>query len=205
MYALSEEEFQTEASPALYRVFAREDPWHCPFAAGVEVRRLLYPVGFTLSSFGFPLLEALVSASTGLGEAGFYVSVVERPRPGSERNCEEDWHWYIPFSEMEAYHSLGYVFVLEHTLYSPSGRWGLMTSHEDHALLGGELVFFEAMRAILPGFDNIGQVQLFLSDWRNHKLEYGSDVSWIPGLLSHVYGTELAEKMLEEAGFTHLL
>lgn len=205
MYALSEEEFQAEAAPALHRVFAREDPWHRPFAAGVEVRRLLYPVSFTLSGFDFPLLEALVSASTGLGEAGFYVSVVERPRRGSKRDCEEDWHWYIPYSEMEAYHSLGYVFVLEHTLYSPSGRWGLMISHEDHALLGGEAVFFTAMREAIPGFDDVAQIQEFLSVWEYYRVQAGADVSWIPDLLAHVYGAELAGKMLEEAGFTHLL
>jgi len=205
VYVLSEEEFQSEAAPALHRVFAREDPWHKPFADGVEVRRLLYLVHADLEDLDYPLLDALVSVATGLGDAGFYVSIIERPLPESEWSWRQDWHWYLPFAEVEAYGTLGGALSQERTLYSPSGRWGLMISHEDHALLGGEAVFFAAMREAIPGFDNIGQVQLFLSDWRYYKTEYGADVSWIPDLLSHVYGAELAEKMLEDAAFKYLL
>ena len=205
MYALSEEKYQAEAAPALHRVFAYEDPWHEPFANGVEVRRLLYPVHAGLRDLDYPLLDALVSVATRLEDDGFYVSIIERPTPDSEWSRRDDWHWYLPFAEIEAYGSLGDALSLERTLYSPSGRWGLMISHEDHALLGGEAVFFEAMREAIPGFDNIGQVQHFLSDWRYYNAETGADVSWIPDLLTHVYGPELAEKMLEDAAFKQLL
>lgn len=205
MYALLEEEFQAEAAPALHRVFAREDPWHEPFADGVEVRRLLYPIYSGLRDLDYPLRDALVSVANGLGEDRFYLSIIERPPPESKWSWRQDWHWYVPLSEIADYASLNYAFAVDHVLYSPGGRWGLMKSHEDHALLGGEAVFFEAMREAIPGFDNIGQVQHFLSDWRYYKTEYGADVSWIPDLLSHVYGAELAEKMLEDAAFKYLL
>ena len=205
MYALSEEEFQVKAAPALQRVFAREDPWHRPFADSVEVRRLLYPVSFTLTELDYPLVDALESVAMEFGETGFYLSVVGRPAVESEHSLQTDWHWYIPLVAMGDRAALGAALSLEHVMYSPSGRWGLMISHEDHALLGGEAVFFAAMREAMPGFDNIGQVQRFLSDWRYYKTRYGADVSWVPDLLSHVYGAELAEKMLEDAAFKYLL
>ncbi len=199
MYTLSEERFRKEAAPALRRIFEREDPWDQPFARSVEIRRLLYPVSCVPEPW---LLDAIAYAAKETGDLGFYWSVIERPASEAQ---DRPYHWYIPFAEMTIYESFSDPFVLENVLYSPRGQWGIMTSHEDHALLGGTLVFFQAMRKVAPEFDNMNQVRDFLSDWKEHRARYGSDISWIPGLLTNVYDAETTHHLLTEANLTDLL
>jgi hypothetical protein len=202
MRILSEEEFQAEAASPLHEIFACEDPFGQPFAVGVRERRLLYPIGLTLTNLVFPLLEAIIAAAQEVGDRGFYLSVIERPAP---QNQDVPYHWYFHFSELNEYDSLNYAFVLEHVLYSPDGRWGIMLSHEQHALLGGSSAFVDSMCKIIPGFDDLKQVLTFLSDWKYYATGRGADVSWIPGLLTQVYGAQTAQQLLAEASFTDLL
>jgi hypothetical protein len=210
VYGLSEERFQTEAAPVLHQIFARASPYDRPFAPDVEVRRLLYPIGFDLMRLDkevpplrpTPLFSAVVSAAKTVGDTGFYVSILETivpPEPGTFD------HWFVPFDELDKYDSLGSVTVLEPVLYSPNGRWGIMTCHEDHALFGGTPAFFDAIRRIIPGFDDIKQLQRFLSDWKYYATRRGADVSWVPDFLAHIYGAETAQHLLAEAGFADLL
>jgi hypothetical protein len=201
-YTLSEEEFQKEAAPVLRKIFACEDPYNQPFASNVEARAILYPVSLTLDYTDTPLLEAIISTATKAGDSGFYLSIVERPPPKAQ---DKPYHWYFPFTEIKTYSSLDYPAILEHVLYSPNGRWGLMISHEDHALLGGTQVFFNTMREIIPGFDDINQIQDFLTDWKHYNKEHGADINWIPRLLTHVYDTKVVQHLLEETDFTGLL
>jgi hypothetical protein len=202
MYSLSEAEFEIKAAPALRKVFVHEDPYDRPFASSVEARALLYPVSLTLGSTEVPLLEAIVLAATKLGDLGFYLSIIERPTPQAQN---ELYHWHFSFTDMDAYLSLDYPSILEHTLYSPSGRWGLMISHEDHALLGGTWTFFKTMKKIIPGFDDIRQVHGFLAYWEYWWKRCEADISWIPGLLTHVYDAKTARQLLTEADLSSLL
>lgn len=199
MDTLSEERFRREAAPILRRVFVREDPWDEPFAPDVEERRLLYPVSYVPDS---ALLDAIAFAALETGDSGLYWSVMERPESKMQ---DRTYHWYIPFEEIKVYESFTEPYVLENVLYSPRGQWGIMTSHENHALLGGTTAFFEAMRRVAPGFDDVKQVQAFLSDWKDNRTRYGAELSWIPRLLRNVYGDKMARRFLIEANLVEML
>ncbi len=72
-----------------------------------------------------------------------------------------------------------------------------MTSHEHHGLLGGTLEFGEEIRKRIPDFDK--QVYGFLEYWKYWK-EKGTRIDWLPELLTHIYGQEIAAKLLLEVG-----
>jgi hypothetical protein len=185
---LSEAEFRAEAEPALRRVFQADDPFDQPFAPDVERRLILFPVYYELES---PLLEALVTPSLEQSDSGFYLSVLERP---AEKDQDRPYHWYVSASGLDAYRALGYPFVLENAVYSPEGKWGIMVSHENHALLGGTASFVDNVRNLVPNLDN--QVFDFLAAWEHNKLEFGSSTDWLPTLVKHVYGEEAGETVL---------
>ena len=61
------------------------------------------------------------------------------------------------------------------------------------------------MHRTIPGFDDLKQILTFLFDCEYYTTEFGGDVSWIPGLLTQVYGAQTAQQLLAEASFTDLL
>jgi len=74
-----------------------------------------------------------------------------------------------------------------------------MVSHEHHGILGGSPEFIEKIHEVVP--DLYEQVNLFLDRFQYFKA-YGLNpkLGWLPGLLTHVYGQETAERMLQETG-----
>jgi hypothetical protein len=194
MKSLSEEEFAIEAALSLQQVFVDDDPFGQPFTAAVPVRKILFPIHYQLSP---SLLQPLASAATQIGDHGFYFSVLERPAMDQQ---DRPYHWYIPFTALEQYYSLDYPFVLENALYSPSGQWGIMLSHEQHALFGGSTQFMSSLSGEL-GKDNL---DAFLSFWQHAQENYQTNVDWLPNQLIHVYGYEAANQLLRGYAFTSL-
>lgn len=114
-------------------------------------------------------------------------------------------HFYIPFSEINLYScykdspdDLRCINLSETILFSPSGKWGIITSHEHHALIGGTQEFIDRIVSRIPEIQN--QVYEFLAFWKYHKSS-GIDVSWIPLLLEHIYGKEKAHRILKNSKF----
>ena len=85
--------------------------------------------------------------------------------------------------------------MLENAIYSTSGTWGLLFSHERHAVLGGPTQFVRAITEMLP--NPVGQVEKFLATWKQHHVRFGSNLDWFPCLLEHVYGADAAQRFLE--------
>jgi hypothetical protein len=71
-----------------------------------------------------------------------------------------------------------------------------MGSDEHHGLLGGSAKFVNRIKEYIPELDN--QVLRFLEAWKYNKIEFGSDISWLPSLLKHVYNQEIADELLQE-------
>ena len=187
---LSEEEFRREAEPALRAVFAGIDPFDEPFAAEVKGRRILFEYWYELEH---SLLDAVVEASSELGESGFYVSILDRPKPEEQK---DPFHWYVPFRVIERYRGL--VGPLKNAVYSPKGIWGIMGSYEHHGLLGGTPGFVARVESSVPGLDE--QVYGFLANWDYNRSNFDSAIDWLPRLLTHVYGDRRAAQLLEESG-----
>jgi len=203
MRALTEDQFRSEAKPALRRVFATDDPFdQQPFVPDVAVRRVVFGSDYDLKFIVRPpLIDALVAAASSRGETGCYFTALGRMNQEEEGEFN---HWYIPFSEIAAYNRCDdkvfkLAFNWENVLYSPQGKWGLMTSHEGHGLLGGTQEFVDEVRRRIPDLDK--QVYPFLKFWQYHKIHSkGAKTDWLPGLLTQIYGYETALEMLAEVG-----
>jgi hypothetical protein len=114
-------------------------------------------------------------------------------------------HFYIPFSEINLYSSyesspddLKYITSSENILLSPKGEWGIITSHEHHALLGGNQEFIDRIISSVPEIQN--QVYEFLEYWKYYK-KNGTYVDWIPSLLEHIYGKDKSSQILKKSQF----
>ena len=211
MHALTDSEFRRQAEPILKQVFA--DGWDSTdgfgeiFVPQITSRIILFPCeqeGFRdcLSS------QVLVDAALKTGDTGCYIFPWWN---GSSDYC------YVPLSEfVEGYDGkpgssnlIGAKIGIN--LYSPvttivssQGKWGLYTSSEHHALLGGSPEFMEEIRRGMPHIDN--QVYEFFDFWHTHRqsnldrgFDYGSP-KWYKVLLNHIYGLEKGDRLLQESG-----
>ena len=87
---------------------------------------------------------------------------------------------------------------LETAVVSPTGRWGILISHEGHAVVGGSTAFVETLVERLSESSDQGgesipvrdQVGVFLREVRDG---WRDPMAWLPAHLSHVYGKERAD------------
>lgn len=97
---------------------------------------------------------------------------------------------------------------LETAIVSPTGRWGILISHESHAVVGGAPAFVETLVERFAGSSDRGgesipardQVRVFLREVRDG---WHDPMAWLPSHLTHVYGKERAEALLREFDFAH--
>ncbi len=206
MHTLTEDEFHLEAEPFLRKIFVHDNPFNEPFSSQVIGRTIIYPCE---DENDLLIIQALINAALNLGDTGCYISLLPTGYP-SDNLC----HCYIPLSEfLEGYAGteedqligprLGInPYTSDSAIYSSQGKWGLMRSHEGHGLLGGSLEFIEEIRGSVPDLDK--QVYGFFERLRLLLWDCGvnpPDITrnkWLPMLLTHVYGAEVAEKLLEE-------
>lgn len=198
MRILSETEYQQQAQPILRRVFVENEPYDQPFSPSITERVIVFPCDIYPELL---LIDGLVAAASSVGDTGCYLTQLWRSTD-KPNDC------YIPLLELrEAYYSnppssnkhIDRIIELfpEYVLYSAQGKWGLMASHERFGVLGGLPEFMEAVRQIVPNLDC--QVYNFLENYQLSKAAgMHLTLDWLPGLLTHVYGQEAAEKMLQE-------
>jgi hypothetical protein len=89
------------------------------------------------------------------------------------------------------------VHPLEHFLFAPRGEWGVVTSHGQHAVVGGTQGFIGDVRARLR-YDEAATVRAFVADW-TEMAEAGATVDWVPVLLDHVLGAGHGRRVGERA------
>ena len=206
MHTLTEDEFLLEAEPFLRKVFVHDNPFKEPFSSQVIGRTIIYPCD---GENDLLLIDALINAAVKLGDTGCYISLISTGYP-------EDGpaHCYILLSEfLEGYSGteedrligprLGInPYTSDSVIYSAQGKWGLMKSHEGFGLLGGSLEFIEEIRGYVPDLDK--QVYGLSKRLRDLLLDCGvnpPDITrnkWLPTLLTHLYGSQVAEKFLLE-------
>jgi hypothetical protein len=189
MEALSELEFKNSAEASLRSVFGTDDPYDKPFKTEITHRLLLYGFRWELHS---PWIEPIDSAIRTMGEGGFYVSALKRPMAEEQTRS---YHWYVPLGEIDQYGSV--IYSQQNAIYSCHGRWGIICSDEDHALVGGPEVLIEMIRNSVPDIDE--RVRKFLEMWRYYHDNNKVSIDWLPGLLEHIYGNQVARRLLEEA------
>lgn len=195
MYSLTEAEFKREAEPILRLIFDTNDPFdRQPFAPNIPEKKILFGFQYIVQQ---PLLQAVVTAASKLGDTGCYFSSLWWASP------DVLYNWYIPFEEIYTYSDdnspISPVILSEQVLYSPQAQWGIMTTHTRHALLGSTKKFMEELGKLIPDIDD--QVYNFLDEWRYYKSRnQGASTDWLAGQLEQIYGKEMAEKLLRQYG-----
>ncbi len=120
-------------------VYLARDPFSWPYREGL-VGCLCYPTyGYHLTELQY---QALLNAIKRIDEDGFFISIVESREP--ESLAEDSNHWSCELPPYADYADL--PIVLENAIYSKLGTWGVIISHELHALVGGSEVFVDALR-----------------------------------------------------------
>lgn len=182
-----------KAREAFTTLFKSPDPFDESFQANTSIRKILYPTEYELSEEQY---AAIASAAIALGESTAFITQTEGHKKGSGF---EDWdHWQIDLRDYPypAMRDLEWCPLMESSIYSSNAIWGLIISHEQHAVIGGSLNFFEMFRTNLPDWES--QTQEFLSLWKYNRDRLGSDVEWLPKFLAHVYGKEKAQRLLSD-------
>ena len=157
-----------EVEAAWRRVFLSNDAFSWSFREEAWAGRVFYPTdGYALTAEQY---RQLVSAVRAAGEQEFLLSVVESE---ALTFLERSWGHYrcrvgTPYDE---YRDLN--LTLENALYSARGTWGVLISHEEHALLAGIAEIIAALdrmheswqddirrlRAMWEGNENAGWVE----------------------------------------------
>ncbi len=123
-------------------LFISNDPFVYPFVSRIEASSLFYPTeGYRLSREQY---LAVTNAARAVGDKGFILSEVEWDEDFFERGK----HWFCRFPSYEEY--LSVPLGLENAIYSPNFTWGVLISHEDHAVLGGSKTFMDTIYAQYP-------------------------------------------------------
>jgi hypothetical protein len=133
------------ARQTFFRVFAGQDPFASPFRASViPAFVVFYPTDF------YHLTQAqwslVFSAAGELGDPHATFGMIEAPDcwapAGAVAGIEHPFHAVGP-DDHPLYKQT--TLALESALWGV--RWGVMTSHLDHALVGGPPAFLDRIRA----------------------------------------------------------
>jgi hypothetical protein len=214
---LYDTEWREDALPALRRIFDSDDPFRPQINSSLEGRALLFPVSYCLTEAQLKALGQ--AASTTTGDNGFFYTPTEGEtvslqvrRPDGRGSAMLDpaimnlaRQWWIPFDDWESYADTGPH--TDNALFSAAGAWGVLVSHEDHAVVAGSAAFVDALLQSWPAYTEPGGhpvtarqgaaafvnelLCLRGSDVRDHAMR-----TWLPSLLVHVYGREEAARLL---------
>ncbi len=121
---------------AYQRVFRLRDPFTPAGQPEMPVKVVLFPTdNYHLTAEQF---RALTGALLDCGEREFFISEIEvEPDPFDTGD-----HWVCEEPSFSEYTNL--LIVIENALYSSSGSWGILLSHELHALLARHPSFQDA-------------------------------------------------------------
>lgn len=189
MRALSNSEWLQSRREAFRGVFATTDAFGKPLQKSMRARALLYPVTYLLDP---EQGAAVVGAAREVGDDTFCVSITE----GDNDFTDQSRHWELDYWEMNEYRELPLVGVLENAIYSPRGRWGLLISHEQHAVVGGTPEFIHSLKLQWPRFDE--SLSEFVKYWAEIKLRRKADTAWLEPLLAHLYGDKFAREAVAQ-------
>ncbi len=144
------------------RVFKTNDAFTWPFGQEFEVGRVFYPTDgchLTIEQY-----SAVLGAIQRVGERTFFLSVVESEELAF---LDREWgHWSCSIPSYQEY--CDRHLTLENALYSKDGRWGVLISHEMHAVIGGTKAFMTALDDHYQGWaDDIRMLRDAWSDNAN--------------------------------------
>jgi hypothetical protein len=180
---VSKADFNDFVLPIMNQIFNGSDIYSDPFAKWVNEKDLLCEVLYELKS---PTLESVVQAASAVGDKGFYVSLQFDIGPSW------DQHWYVPFGDLNSYKHI-FKLRVENFIFSPNAKWGVITSEEDFAIIGGANEFMTIFRENIPDLKN--QLHEFLLR-RQYEAQRNYKVGWVPSVLKYLFGEDKAKYYL---------
>jgi len=167
---------------AINRIFKNSDPFGNPFQDSIKEKLLLHLRGYYLNKRQY---EALMKTIKTLGETSFYVSTIEGTNLSDNYDTENpDFYHHWEFSTETPYEEYDrIILILDNALYSSSGKWGVMVSHEDHAVIGGTDEFMSLFKNFYPYWDY--DLKKVLQMWDLYKKDTKPG-TWKPDVLNHV-------------------
>ena len=210
MRLLTKQEFQKEAEPMFKRVFEHDNGYislneFC-FRQEIMGRTIIYPY---YGEIELPTADAIVAATMNLGDTGCYLWNFLAHTPEKSEHC----HIYLSefkrfcsdesipekltekFIKFRSRFDPSFIFG---SIYSETGKWGIWKWDDGFGILGGPQEFLAEIRQKIPDIDR--QVYGLLWELKNSGCLSPKSIvfTWLPRLLNHVYGSEVAERILEE-------
>jgi hypothetical protein len=162
-------------------VFKTSDPFGEMFQNNIQEILIICPTdGYYLNQDQFMALQETVVA---MGEDKIYLSEVETENCFCSEACS---HWHMPSTiQYEDYIRL--PVILENSLYSKEGKWGIIISQEEHAVIGGTTEFMTKYKKLYT--DWASGISNFQQKWDYNKKHYNSDLSWYSKFCTYIRKT----------------
>ncbi len=168
---------------AFFNVFSNNNPFGKMFVPSISHKIILYPTnGYYLSYEQFAALTHTIQA---IGETSYYFSEIEGQAFIKNNACSIHPHEHLKLDINTTYYEYEKkTIIFENAFYSSSGRWGVIVSHEEHAVIGGCKEFITIFKTAYPKWKN--DQKKFLE-----ALEYwgklsNSDLSWLPDFIRYI-------------------
>lgn len=162
------------------KTFMSKDPFENAFTETIEKKILLFPTeGYHLTEDQY---QALMTAVKSINETEFVLSEIEGDcfTHSSDDGMYKHGHWIVDTNtSYDEYQSL--TLPLESAIYSRKGNWGIMISHEEHAILGGNNIFIREFKENCHDWS--ASLERFLVQWQRNQNQYNSTIDWIPSFL----------------------
>ena len=157
---------------SLRRIFISFDPFKPEIKNAKLLTLILFPTdGYHLTEKQYSSLIQTISA---VGNAEFYISETEwEPDPFSKGH-----HWYCNNPTFEEYSEI--LIGVENAIYSIEGKWGILISHELHALMFSDAQFVKLFES--EYLNSRKDKEEFLRNWRAIK-KSGVKTDWLDGLV----------------------
>ncbi|TRY24899.1 hypothetical protein FOI68_15355 [Brevibacillus sp. LEMMJ03] len=172
-----------ELKASYERIFLGTSPSEPMYQCHIAEKLIVFPIeGMHLTEEQY---HALVQAAAFTDDTEFYVSEIEMPDGFDRRyDPERATHWKSSAAcPYQAYRDT--TIVLENAIYSRSGRWGVILSAEDHAVVGGSSEFMAAFRRFYPRWPL--DMDAFASCWSEYARSRNTDVTWLSAYIDYIY------------------
>lgn len=165
------------------KIFSKNDPFDKMFVPSISSKIILYPTkGYHLSEKQF---LALIRTMETFGEKSFYLSEIE-----GNTFVKNDTGVIYPYEHLELNIETPYIeyegktIILENALYSSEGTWGIIISHEEHAVLGGHKDFMETFEKLYP--EHMDDQKKFVEAIKYWGKLSKADLSWLPAFIAYI-------------------
>jgi len=154
------------------------------FVDTITNKVLLYPTnGYHLLKQQFSALINVINLFS--QDRSFFVSEIETTAFTKNKNPESYLGEHFEISLDTTYYEYEKINIcLENALYSPVGEWGVMISHESHAVLGGSKDFVNSFKQFYPDWKN--DQKKFLENFGYWSKIVKTDLSWIQPFIDYV-------------------